>query len=185
MSTPPDSGAFPYRLGIRRVGDTAVLRSGALRENELYELVLTTDRQPGQGPIEPRYVYVFYIDSTGASTLMYPPPAAGSVENRVPMDKKDVPPVLELGKGVINGFEIAPPFGMDTCLLLTSAEPLPDPSVLEFDGVLTRGEGGSPLDLLCGQLAGATRGPRLRVSTPVSWGLDRLTFRTVPAAAGP
>lgn len=185
MNTPPDSGAFPYRLAVRRVGDGAVRRDGVFREREVYELVLTTDRQPGQGPIEQRYVYVFYIDSAGASTLLFPPPAAGNVENRVPIEKKDIPPVLELGKGVINGFEIAPPFGVDTCLLLTSVEPLPDPSVLEFDGVLTRGENGSPLELLCGQLAGATRGPRLRVSTPVTWSLDRLTFRTEPAEGSP
>jgi len=112
------------------------IASEALIEGEQYELVLRSSSSP-------RFAYVFAIDSRGESVLLYP--HDGSVENRFGSRQEAV---------LDARFEVAPPFGVETFILLTSDEPLSDPWVLE------RGE---------------TRGP------PETWSVVTYVFRSVAA----
>src|SRR5436189_96151 len=111
-------------------------RDGVLIEGEQYELTL-------HSPSSSRFVYVFAIDGRGESVLLYP--HDGSVENRFGA-RQDV--VLDAR------FEVAPPFGVETFVLLTSDEPLSDPWVLE---------------------RGPTRGP------PETWSVETYVYRSVAA----
>jgi uncharacterized caspase-like protein len=112
-------------------------RNGVLIEGEQYELAL-------HSPSSPRFVYVFAIDSRGESMLLFP--RNGSVENRFGA-RQEV--VLDAR------FEVEPPFGIETFVLLTSDEPLSDPWTLERDA--TR------------------RGP------PVTWSLETYVYQSVAA----
>ena len=112
-------------------------RNGVLIEGEQYELTL-------RSPSSPRFVYVFAIDARGESVLLFP--HDGSVENRFGMQKEVV---------LDARFEVAPPFGVETIVLLTSDEPLSDPWTLERDA--TR------------------RGP------PETWSIETYVFQSVAA----
>jgi hypothetical protein len=127
-----------------------------------------------------RFVYVFAIDSAGSSTLLFPRGAAGAVENRLPVA---VPDSTELPREItLAAFRVAPPFGIDTFMLLTSATQLADPTVLEGEAVrrmeMTRGST-DPLTQLLAQQRSTTRGAA--ASTPPSWSLERLSILSVPA----
>ena len=140
LESPPS----PFRLALRnaRTGERA---SATLVGGESYEIVL---RSAAPGP--PRYVYVFVVDSRGTSFLLYP--RHGSVENRFP----STAPEIRLGRD--SAFEVAPPYGVDTYFLLATGEPLPDPWILQWDGVRSRG----PLDRL------------------PAWSLEKVSFESVP-----
>jgi hypothetical protein len=64
--------------------------------------------------------------------------------------------------------------------MLSTAQPLPDPYALEFEGVATRGDAGSasPLDKLLTNTSRGMRGAPAPV--PTDWGLDLLTLHSVP-----
>ncbi|HYC93132.1 MAG TPA: caspase family protein [Thermoanaerobaculia bacterium] len=139
LESPPGARA-PYRLALRRVKDRAFVGDGRLAGGEHYELVL---RAAAQRP-QPRYFYAFVIDSHGTSTLLYP--QYGSGENRL----ADTRPQLSLGQ-----FQVGPPYGLDTFILLATEEPLPSPWVLAWDGVRA-----GPLELS-------------------QWSLERIVFESV------
>ena len=114
---------FPYRLAIRRQRD-GTWADGVVFGNETYTLYLRAERLPADIP--PRYVYVFVIDSHGRRVLLH---GTSSVENRVPRLGR-APNEILLGT-----FDVVPPYGIDTYHLLTTDEPLPNPRVLEWDGI--------------------------------------------------
>jgi hypothetical protein len=124
--------------------------------------------------VEKRYVYVFSLDSFGNSTLLFPLKAQGVVENRVPID---TPPPAEIPLGT--RFEIGPPFGVDTYILLTTREPISEPEVLEYQGIRTRGkEPETPLGRLLYRIGSETRGQKLL--TPVDWSIAALSLKSMP-----
>src|SRR5207253_9574991 len=127
--------------------------------------------------VTPRYVYAFSIDRQGKGTLLYPTPSTGNDGNRLPANP---PPVIELGqKNEV--IQVAPPFGVDTYILLTTVQPLPHPGVFDFDGVQPsesrRGHSDALEALLAGVGAADTRGPQ---AAPAKWSVLRSQFRSVP-----
>jgi hypothetical protein len=74
---------------------------------------------------------------------------------------------------------IGPPYGVDTLILLSTAQPLPDPYALNFEGVASRGARGaeSPLQQLLGNTSGGTRG--FSGEIPTNWGIGLITMRSV------
>ncbi|HUR79317.1 MAG TPA: hypothetical protein VM733_01030, partial [Thermoanaerobaculia bacterium] len=130
----------PYRLALQRA-DGAVVAGSTLAGQSRYTLALraTTARTTGR-----RYVYAFVIDSSGAGTLLFP--RDGSVENDV---SGAAPELVQ--------FEVAPPYGVDTYILLITDEPLPNPWVLTWEGVRA------------GLLA-----------TRSEWTIERAVFESVP-----
>jgi hypothetical protein len=127
--------------------------------------------------IPPRYVYVFTIDSFGRSQLLFP--RDGSVENRFPLANGVAPPrEIALTHSTVT---ISPPYGVDTYFLLTTDEPIPNPWVLEWDGVRTRGELTTPLERLLAQVGAGGRS--VTVTTPSTWSIDRLVCESIAPPA--
>jgi hypothetical protein len=175
-----------YRLALRNSASGELAMEGTLLGGEKYGFVLkaeTATPSTGRGH---RYAYVFVIDSTGRSVLLFP--ASGSVENRVSPGDLGAPssPVASpfpLGPAAV--FEVTAPYGRDTYFLLTSDEAIPNPWVLEWDGVRTRGpQGSTPLEELLSVTGGAVRAA-VPLRTPATWTLERLVFESVPAGAKP
>ncbi len=174
LPAPPDEGRFPYRLALRRESDGRRVPGGAVRAGERYRIALEAERPGPRSSIEPRYVYVFAIDAFGRQALVFPTADRGNAENRMPPPGAlgaPAPPVLPVGS-----IEIAPPFGHETLVMVTSATPLADPRVLEGRGVRTRT--GSALEQLLGWVGTPSRAPR--TATPTSWGIQRLSLVSLP-----
>jgi hypothetical protein len=178
----PASPGYPYRLALRRADGEL------LRDPEA--LVLTRDSPTvvvGEHrglalwaedpfPVQGRYTYVVLLDSSGERQLYFPLPRHGSVENHLPrasMDDSVAPAVIPIGRQP--DFEVLGPPGLDTWILLTTSEPLPDPNVLQGHGVRDPGE--HPLArFFHGHHLGRRGGDH---STPLEWSVDRLTVRVL------
>jgi uncharacterized caspase-like protein len=175
----PQSMALPYRLAILRARDGEEIHNGALIGGEKYGIVLRgTPPLPAQ--IEQRFIYVFTIDSFGRSVLLFPRDH-GTVENRFPLppaagQSAPYPPVtIPLGPPEL--FEASPPFGIDTYFLLSTDLPLPDPWIVESDGVLVRTPT-TPLEKLL-----LANGRGSNVVTYENWSIERLVCESVPRRA--
>ncbi|MEK6324977.1 MAG: caspase family protein [Acidobacteriota bacterium] len=178
------SQSFPYTLALRKTGTDQFIRQGEVQEGVKYDLVLVADEaglkrlQDDNQHVKQRRVYVFAIDSHGDSALLFN--RRGDVENLYPFDP-DKPPtqqpkVILLGEGGMIG--MAPPFGLDTYVLLASEERIPDPYILEFQGVVTRGKGSdTPLAKLLHGIGTASRAAKTDV--PLNWSIDRIYLRSV------
>ena len=171
LESPPAS-RFPYRLQIRRVRDERLVGEGeSIAGGESYELALRAT-MPVPSRVKARYVYAFVIDSNGHSTLLFPPPDAGSVENRFP----DAAPPLDIPlQG--SAFEVSEPYGVDTYVLLSSDEPLPNPSILEWDGVRAAAQPTTALEELLLLTASGSRAKSF--VTPASWSIERASYESV------
>ncbi len=127
--------------------------------------------------IERRWVYVLDIDCHGKGSLVYPLDYA---ENQFPNDADNGRQFVLPGARTLR---VGPPYGVDTLILLSTAQPLPDPYVLDFEGVATRGTRGveSPLEKLLANTSSGTRGSSGEV--PTDWGIALTTMRSVPKEA--
>lgn len=162
--TSPDT-EMPYRLAVRDEQTRQPVRDATIIGNRVYSIILrlipgqperSSDvRQPLRlSPLASRYYYVFVVDSHGNSHLVFP--KTGSVENRFPIGDS---PAAEIVLGAPSAFRIARPYGVDTYFLLSTEEPLPNPSILEWDGVRAR------------RALAATR-----------WSIERITFESIAPA---
>lgn len=172
LESPPEARA-PYRLGFRRAGDGRLVTAGPLQANEHYNLIMRV-APPLPEDIPPRFFYVFSIDSYGKGVLLFP--LSGSVENHFPLNRVMPPAEIDLDAP----FHTQPPFGTDTYFLLSSDEPLPDPYILEWDGVKTRAFSDSPLERLLAMTISPTRTPvPLHISQ--NWSIERVVLDTASA----
>jgi hypothetical protein len=171
QTTATDSDPFAYTLGLQRVSDKKPANDGDLtHRDDRYSLVLNGSRDyAGRS----RWVYVLGIDCQGSGQLLWPQDGPGG---KFPtesgrMDQIPLPGVT---------FRISPPFGTDTYILLTTSSQLPEPDLLNFEGVVRGGSRGisSPLDDLLQSTSGASRG--VSVATPTDWGIQVLQTRSVP-----
>ncbi|MCI0487189.1 MAG: caspase family protein [Blastocatellia bacterium] len=187
---------FPYTLVLRNSRTKEILREaegqdgkervGEVREGEKYDLVLIADEaalkrlQDAGRRVSLRWVYVFSIDTLGNSTLLFN--ERGNINNQFPV-VSNLPP-LEQPREILLGdermIEMGEPFGLDTYILLTSEEAIPDPYILQFSGVVRRGKGTAddPKSArLFSALGSGTRAPK--ASTPLNWSIDRFVLRSV------
>ena len=76
--------------------------------------------------------------------------------------------------------KIGEPYGVDTLILLSTEQPLPDPFALNFEGVASRGTRGatSPLEKLLSETSGGTRG--MSEPEPTNWGISLSTVHSAP-----
>jgi hypothetical protein len=149
LISPPGTPA-PYRLAVCDERTKQLVRDGVVVGNRVYSLVLRSSGQPAE---RPRWYYIFVIDRHGNSQLVFP--RTGSVENRYPLAD---PAPDEIPLGNPSAFRVTRPYGFDTFVLLSTEEPLPDPSILGWDGVRAR---------------------RALGETP--WSIERITFESVAA----
>jgi hypothetical protein len=128
---------------------------------------------------DPRWVYILDIDCHGKGSLIYP---LNSSENQYPSEgDSDSQVVLRHAPTL----KVGPPYGIDTMILLSTAQPLPDPSVLNFDGVArgaTRGAS-NPLQQLLSSASSGSRGLGAEVEVPTDWGIEVKSLRSVPKEA--
>ncbi len=175
----PDPGLYPYRLALRDTGSGHLMQQGKLPEGTKLGLVLRAPPQKLKGFVRPRFIYVFTIDSFGKSTLLFPRADAGCVENRFPIERGGTPYPEEIPLGPQPLFASGPPFGLDTYILLTSREAIPNPGVVEAKGVRTRGRAREAgLQELLSSWGTVLRGSRL-LTTPATWSIQRLTFESI------
>jgi len=150
LESPPNTRA-PYRLALLREKTNEIVREGIVIGGETYSIALQArERLPAS--VTPRYYYAFVIDSHGKSFLAFP--KGGSVENRFPL-RDPAPPEIRLGEA--SAFEIIEPYGSDTYFLLSTDEPLPNPSILEWNGTRST-----------------------RALTTSRWSIERVVFESVP-----
>jgi hypothetical protein len=163
------SGGF-YGLALSRGASGGVLGTGeAVKSGESLALTLVADTPP----TGKRWVYVLDIDCQGNGNLLYPIDYA---ENQFP----------KAGAGAVTGatrvplsgartIDVGEPYGMDTLVMLSTEQPLPDPEVLNFAGVATgrRGlEAQTALSQLLGETSAGRRGFKTRNQVPTSWGVE-------------
>ena len=168
--------SFPYSLGLQRASDKRPAEDGGnTYKGELYNLTLN-------GSIDavttPRWVYVLGIDCQGSGELLWPRDGPGG---RFPTDKGRLASIPLPGLT----FQITRPFGTDTYILLTTSTQLPEPDVLNFEGVVRGGTRGAdnPLEDLLRSTSGAARGS-LGV-TPTDWSISALQTHSMPIASPP
>ena len=188
----PGQAAFPYHLVLRKVDSNVDRRGGELRDKEQYKLYLRLDPAYSKETVRRRWVYVFAIDQAGTGTLLFPHSGHGNEGNHMPPAKSDEDLVAAATRALPlfpendHDLDVAEPFGTDTYILLSTNEQLPDPEVLNFEGVQKETRGGSaggrnPLQDLLASVGSATRGAESK-QAPGEWSIERLSFRSVPAA---
>lgn len=163
-----------YHLALVHASDGSPLSGDqAAQPGDRIQMKLESDDRV----VDPRWVYVFDIDCRGAGTLLYPLDYA---ENQFPNggadDRKFVLPHSRV-------LTVQQPYGTDTLIMLSTAQPLPDPSALNFDGVATRGTRGidTPLQRLLNNASSSTRG--LGEALPTDWGITVTKLHSIPADA--
>jgi len=128
--------------------------------------------------IERRWVYVLDINCWGQGGVVYP---SGYGENQYPNDS-------DTGRTIVLPYStqrVSEPFGIDTMILLSTAQPL-EASELNFEGVASRsGTRGvtqsSPLQKLLNQASGGTRG--FSGEVPTNWGIGLISVHSQPKQA--
>jgi hypothetical protein len=170
--SPADASTATYYAltMVSASGESLLAADQPARQGDLLKMALQSEDRV----IEKRWVYILDIDCHGKGSLLYPldyaenqfPNAAGSGHRFV------LPGARTL--------RIGPPYGVDTLIMLSTAQPLPDPYALNFEGVASRGTRGadSPLQQLLGNTSGGTRG--FSGEIPTNWGIGLITMRSVP-----
>ncbi len=171
-NSPADaSHAIYYSLALTpSSGGPAISTNTLLHQSDSLKMGLQANGQV----TDKRWVYVLDIDCHGQGTVLYPP---DNTNNQFP-NESDV-----ASRFVLPGaptLVIGPPFGVDTFILLSTAQPLSDPYILNFEGVAkTRGGGPqSPLDQLLSNTSSGTRGSPGQV--PTNWSIGLTTIRSIP-----
>jgi hypothetical protein len=168
------STANYYTLAlVRASSETPLAADQPARQGDLLKIALqSVDRV-----IEKRWVYILDVDCHGKGTLLYP---LDYTENQFPS-------AADTGRQFVlpgaRTLRIGPPYGVDTLILLSTVQPLPDPYVLNFEGVASRGARGmeSPLQKLLDDASGGTRG--FSGEVPTNWGIGLMTIRSIPKDA--
>jgi hypothetical protein len=177
LESPPATRA-PYRLALWREKTKELVRNGVVIGNDTYTIGLRA-AQPLAAHLTPRYYYAFVIDSHGKSYLAFP--STGSVENRFPI-RDPAPTEIRLGQA--SAFSILKPYGIDTYFLLSTDEPLPNPSILAWDGVRLP-SWTKPLTPLEELLLLTTTGARgSRPLTTSHWSIERVVFESIGPKMG-
>jgi len=173
LVSPPDSPS-PYRLVLLKPRDGTAVNDGRLVGFTTYQMVLRAAGTPLPIGTKRRYFYIFGIDSFGRSHLLFP--LGGSVENCFPLEHDGMAPAPEVPIGPVT---VKPPYGLDTYVLLSSDEPIPNPSILQWSGVRTRGpKGATALEELLSRTGGSSRSMEA-VPTSAHWSIDRITLQSV------
>jgi hypothetical protein len=151
-------------------GDSPLAADATVRQGDVLKMAL----QSSDRVVEKRWVYILDIDCHGKGTLLYP---GNYSENQFPNAADNGRQFFLPGAPALR---IGPPYGVDTLILLSTAQPLPDPYALNFEGAASRGTrgSGSPLEKLLNQTSGGTRG--FSGEIPTNWGIGLITVRSSP-----
>lgn len=156
---------------VPAAGKTALAPNQPAHQGDILRMALVSTGQV----VEKRWVYVLDIDCQGKGSVLYP---GNYAENRFPNDADTGNQFYLPGA---RNLLIGPPYGVDTLILLSTAQPLPDPYALNFEGVASHGTRGgeSPLEKLLSQTSAGTRGAPGEV--PTNWGIGLITLKSIPS----
>jgi hypothetical protein len=189
LPAPPGGAneAFPYRLALKRLGaatsskssGSGLVQDGTVFEGDTFGLALRAEGKITAATPR-RWVYVLAIECSGEGQLLYPRSGEGNFLPEKGPDAKAWPTEIDL-TGASGAFSIGSPFGIDTYILLTTADQIADLSAFNFSGVLqaTRGGPASPLAQLLGNASANTRG--INPAVPVNWSVQYMPIRSVAA----
>ena len=190
-------GRFAYRLVLKNSkGELLTGANATLSEGDIFSIHLVADESLLQPPIEQRHVYVLTIDQFGKSELLYPNlrnPDAQIPDSRAPAVARDI----TLGQVKVcgpdpkkSGCRSSGVLGAETYVMLTTTDPLSDPSVLQGDGVRTpqeleqekRSKGvrgaDSPLSNLLTGIGSTARSGESVV--PLNWSVQQVFLNSIP-----
>jgi hypothetical protein len=186
----PPSGAndaFPYRLALKRVDSPAngkpngsgLIQDGTVVEGDTFGLVLRAEGKITAATPR-RWVYVLAIECSGEGQLLYPRSGEGNYLPEKGPDAKAWPTEIDLS-GASGTFSIGSPFGIDTYILLTTADQIADLTAFNFSGVLqaARGVPRSPLAQLLGNASANARG--VNPTVPANWSVQYMPIRSIAA----
>jgi hypothetical protein len=185
LESPPDTGAFPYRLALVNRQSNDVVGSGAVvHKGETYNLQLRADPASLKtGGIERRYVYVISVDNAGSVQVLYPRP--GVTETRFPVvaEGEDLPATQPIGGSNV-GFRVVEPFGKDTYILVATREAIANLIDIEQEAVM-RGRpidrgAESALSRLLRNTGARTRGVGSIDDVDPDWNIQRLEVESRP-----
>jgi hypothetical protein len=169
-----EAGYFKLAL-VPATSATAVDINHPVRQSDRLRLALESDTDVKDA----RWVYILDIDCHGKGSLVYP---QNYSENQYPSEgDNDRQIILRHAPTLV----VSPPYGVDTMILLSTAQPLPDPTVLNFDGVargVTRGVK-TPLEQLLSGASSGSRGLGAEVEVPTNWGIQITSLHSVPKDA--
>lgn len=172
----PSSNTFPYKLAVRDTESEELLFGGHLEAGRSFDVVLTARENQLSDLIQSRYVYVFVIDNSGQSQLLFPYISMGNTNNRVPTGAQindGLPTVINLTGN--NPITSSGDFAVNNIVLLTSVEPISNLRVFEQSavvGVRAVERGNSPIEQLIVDRNTSTR--TVGRSAPENWSVDRL-----------
>ena len=149
-----------YGLAFVRIADQKILSDGQpVERGDRLKMVLTSSVDVAQR----RWVYVLDIDCQGRGTLLYP---IGYSENRFPNNASEGRQIDLKGAKIV---KVGSPYGLDTIILLSTSQPLPDPPALNFEGVATRqvNAAQTPLQHLLARTSSGRRS--LETEMPTDW----------------
>lgn len=175
LAAPADGvEAYPFSLALKNYSSKQIISSGNVNDGDIFGLVLLADKSRlAEWDKEKRYVYVFALGNDGSTTLYFP--LSGSVENKLPILQDDkVPDEMPLGNPKL--FRMKYTGGMDTYVMITTDEPLPNPKMLEVKGVKTRSAARGSWVTQLMDVGSNTRGELL---TPTNWSIQRVSVRAV------
>jgi hypothetical protein len=159
-----------YSLAVAPAsGEMPLAPDEPVRQGDLLRMLL----QSSSRVVEKRWVYILDIDCHGKGTVLYP---GNFTENQFPN-------AADYGRQFFlpgaRPLRIGPPYGVDTLIMLSTEQPLPDPYLLNFEGV-TRSTRGveSPLARLLNETSSGTRG--ISSEVPTNWGIGVTTIRSLP-----
>lgn len=177
LNSPPSSNSFPYRLAVRNATSGEFRHEGHLDTGESYGLVMYADSSQITPLITSRYVYVFIINSSGQSILMFP--LGGNVENRIPFQvagQREFQDIIPLGNS--NLLSIEDEYDVNVIFAITTEEQIGNPWILDSDAISTRSieRAGihDPLERLLFDRNQTTRGASRHV--PITWSIQKLFF---------
>jgi hypothetical protein len=182
LPAPPagETDAFPYRLVLRKLpagSPPQDTQDGPVADGERYGLVLKAVSDV-PATLKPQWVYVAAIDCSGTGQLLYPFSGQGNFLPQQKEGKSGWPREIVL-TGAAEHIKIGSPFGIDTYIMLTTLDQLPDTSAFNFSGVLTRGaDSKNPLAHLLSDAGMNTRGPKVEV--PANWSVSYTPVLSVP-----
>ena len=168
------STANYYSLAlVPAAGETPLAADEPAHQGDLLKMAL----QSSDRVVDKRWVYILDIDCHGRGSVLYP---GNYAENQFPNTADNARQFVLPGSRTLR---IGPPYGVDTLVLLSTAQPLPDPNVLNFEGVAQRGSRGmeTPLQKLLSGTSAGTRG--FPGEIPTNWGIGLITIRSVPKDA--
>lgn len=176
LESPSNEESFPYKLAIKNAETKEILSEGdSVFKDDVYGFVLVKDKNLfAEWTRQHRFLYVFGIDNNGNMKLFYP--LYGSIENNTrTLAYQNKMFLDEVKLGLERAFQITPPYGVDTFLLLSSVDPLDEPELLEDFQQMRSAETDNPLiKLFQTSVGGQSRGAQV-LTTPVNWQLQRVS----------